>query len=160
MSLIYFSCNPNEPEENNTSETNTSPQNYFKIQSVNYNLSGAYYIVDSADGYTALVFTTPGLTHYGESLSFSGQGNMIGFDISDVSPTLIAGNYFNPEGFYSGITLNYQENISGTDYEIDQNIPGSLNIVKNGAVYNVQFQYSLTNGQEVVGQYVGSIIGL
>jgi len=154
LSLVFgfVSCKKSNP-------VNNIAQNSFKINNDEYALANAYYAVDSADGYTALVFVSPGLTYNPSTFNLSGNGNLIEFDISDISATLNSGNYYNPTGFWSGVALNYTSSTSpGNEYEINTSLPGTLNITKSNSIYTIQYEYTLTTGQIVTGQFVGQAL--
>ena len=146
--FVFFSCKKSEP-------VNNAAQNSFKINSDEYALAKAYYTVDSVDGYTALILVQRIYTYNPITFDFSGTGNYIEFDITDITATLNSGNYYNPVGFYSGIGLNYSSASPGNEYEINDLLPGTLNITKSNSIYTIQYEYTLTTGQLVTGQFVG-----
>jgi len=139
-------------------KVNTLSQNYFEIGSDQYPLSNAYYSIDSSNGFTALILTSSGLTYSPINNDLLGTGNLIEFDINDISSSLKVGNYYNQSGFYSGISLNYSATSVGNEYEINDAIPASLNISKSGSIYSIEFKYTLTTGQLVKGQFTGTIL--
>lgn len=151
LTTFFYSCKKSDT-------SNNTVQNSFKINTDEYPLANAFYDVDSLDGYTSLILTSPSLT-YNPSIFLSGTGNFIEFDISDITATLRAGNYYNPIGFYSGITLNYSTSIPPTaiEYEINDALPGTLNITKSNSTYTIKYEYTLTTGQLVKGQFVGPV---
>ena len=151
FSLLFVSCKKEDT-------VSTIDQNFFKIDTEKYELSKAYYDVFPVDGYTGLIIISPGLTFNRSLFDFSGKGNFIEFDISDISSTLKTGNYVNPAGFFAGIALNYSINSSATiEYEIKNTPPGKLNITKLDSTYNIQFEFTLANGKLVTGQYKGKV---
>lgn len=152
LTTFFYSCQKSDIANN------TAP-NSFKINADEYTLANAFYDVDSANGFTALILVSPSLTYNPSIYDFSGTGNFIEFDISDITATLRAGNYYSPIGFYSSVGLNYSTSIPATtiEYEINDALPGTLNITKSNSTYTIQYQYTLTTGQLVKGQFVGPV---
>jgi hypothetical protein len=152
LTTFFYSCKKSD------TSNNTVP-NSFKINADEYTLANAFYALDSANEFTYLVLTSPSLSYNPSIFDFSGTGNFIAFDISDITATLRAGNYYNPIGFYSSIALNYSTSIPPTtiEYEINDALPGTLNITKSNSTYTIKYEYTLTTGQLVKGQFVGPV---
>jgi hypothetical protein len=150
--LLIQSCKKDESNINPTT-------NYFKIGANIYTLANASYAVDSANGFTALLITSPGLIYNLSNNNATGSGDYIEFDIGIINPILATGTFNSPNGFEAFIGLNCSatNNYIGNEYDQDYNLPGSLIISKSNSTYTLNFQYTLSNGQSVIGQYIGPI---
>lgn len=151
LSSILFSCTKKESES-------TSSQSYFKIGADKYDLSKAYYTIDSINRFTRIAIVSSGITYDANLVDFKGTGNLIVFDFSDISSVVKAASYYTPTGFYSVIGLNYNFTTqTGNGYEIKNTLPGKLLITNTSTNYNIQFEYTLEGGQVVTGQYIGTL---
>jgi hypothetical protein len=150
--LFIQSCKKDDSSINPTT-------NYFKIGTNIYPLANASYAVDSANGFTALLITSPGLIYNLSNNNATGSGDYIEFDISLINPVLGSGTYYSPNGFEAFIGLNCSatNNYIGNEYDQDYTLPGTLTISKSNSTYTLNFQYTLGNGQLVTGQYIGPI---
>ena len=151
ISILFFqSC---KKEEGSKSPVT----NYFKIGNNTYSLANAAYEVDSINGFSVLILSSPGLTYVPPS-TLLGSGNYIEFDIDNISNPLSAGSYYSPIGFEAFIGLNSSASNPGNEYSQNTTLPGTLTISKTNSTYSVSFQFTLATGQFVSGNYVGPIL--
>ena len=97
LSSILFSCTKKESES-------TSSQSYFKIGADKYDLSKAYYTIDSINRFTQIAIVSSGITYDANLLEFKGTGNAITFEIEGIS--LIHFKSQELELFYFNICIN------------------------------------------------------
>lgn len=139
--------------------TNNPTSSYFKIGTTIYPLANASYVVDTANGFSVILITSPGLIFNLSNNSATGSGNYIEFDIDAIDPILAPGTYYSPIGFdgFIGLNCSVTNNYIGNEYGQDYTQPGSLAISKSNSTYTVDFQFTLDAGQLVKGQFIGPI---
>jgi hypothetical protein len=170
LSLFLFGCKKDDDDNGNA--------NSFKFDGKTYALAKGFFeeYGPNGDGNSAdfdIILMSSSFVFNETEGEFTGTGDAVYIDLNSPSLTEISsGTYvYDDEYYYSeeatrqpntfvegGVFIGYNvQSETGTVFETDENSSGTVTINTSGSSFEISFNFTLSNGKRLEGQYKGTL---